>query len=43
MIVIVLQASRVGSPVLGVIIPLVVFVVSFIVTWALYKHFSRRV
>ena len=36
------QSARIGNPILGVIIPLVVFIVSFIVTWALYKHFSKH-
>ncbi len=36
------QAARIGSPLLGVAIPAVVFLVSFVLTWALYKHFSRK-
>jgi hypothetical protein len=36
------QVPRIGSPILGVVIPAVVFVISFVLTWALYKHFSRR-
>ena len=35
------QSTRIGSPILGVVIPAVVFFVSFILTWALYRHFSR--
>ena len=42
MVVLLLQASRVGSPVLGVIIPLLVFLTSFIVTLLLYRHFSKQ-
>ena len=37
-----LQSTRIGKPVLGVIIPLSVLMVSFVVTWILYKHFSRH-
>jgi hypothetical protein len=36
------EATRIGSPILGVIIPAGVFLLSFVLTWALYKHFSRR-
>jgi hypothetical protein len=36
------QTERIGSPLLGIVIPLAIFVVSFIVTWLLYKHFSKR-
>jgi hypothetical protein len=36
------QSMRIGSPILGVIIPLFIFLVSFVVTWMLYKHFSKR-
>ena len=37
-----LQPERIGHPSLGIIIPALVFAVSFILTWMLYKHFSRR-
>lgn len=37
-----LQSQRIGHPSLGVIIPAVVFAVSFVLTWMLYKHFSRK-
>ncbi len=36
------QTVRIGKPIYGIIIPLLVFVVSFIVTWILYKHFSKH-
>jgi hypothetical protein len=36
-----LQATRIGSPALGVVIPAAVFLVSFVLTWMLYKHFAR--
>ena len=37
-----MQTVRIGSPVLGVIIPAIIFVISFIATWMLYRHFSRH-
>ena len=36
------QAARIGAPLLGVIIPLLVLGLSFIVTWLLYRHFSKQ-
>lgn len=42
MMAIVAQSMRIGPPILGVIIPAIVFLVSFVLTWMLYKHFSRR-
>jgi hypothetical protein len=36
------QFTRIGSPVLGILIPAVVFVTSFALTWMLYRHFSRK-
>ena len=35
------QAARIGTPVLGIVIPGIVFIVSFILTWLLYRHFSK--
>jgi hypothetical protein len=32
----------IGSPVLGIVIPGVVFLVSIIATLLLYRHFSKR-
>jgi len=37
------QSLRTGSSLPGIIIPIVVFLISFIVTWILYKYFSKRV
>ena len=34
--------GRLGSPLLGVVIPAVVFGISFVLTWMLYRHFSER-
>ena len=31
----------IGSPILGVLIPLAVFVCASLLTWWLYKHFSK--
>jgi hypothetical protein len=36
------QSTRVGGSILGVIIPLAIFIVSFVVTWLLYRHFSKQ-
>jgi hypothetical protein len=36
------QATRLGSPILGIVIPAIVFAVSFVLTWMLYRHFSRK-
>jgi hypothetical protein len=42
--VILAQASgRIGHPVLGIIIPAIILLVSFTLTWLLYRHFSKRV
>jgi len=35
-------AGRIGSPVLGIIIPATILLISFILTWLLYRHFSRQ-
>ncbi len=35
------QTHPIGSPILGIIIPAVVLLVSCWVTWALYKHFAK--
>jgi len=42
MAVLLAQSTRIGEPFLGVIIPLLVFLASFIVTWLLYRHFSKQ-
>ena len=36
------QSARIGKPIVGVIIPLIVFIISFVVSWILYKHFSKQ-
>lgn len=36
------ESRRIGDPSLGIIVPAVLFAVSFLLTWMLYKHFSRR-
>lgn len=42
MAVLLAQATRIGGPFLGVIIPFLVLAVSFAVTWLLYRHFSKQ-
>jgi hypothetical protein len=37
-----LAPARIGHPALGWIIPAVVFVSSFVLTWMLYRHFSQK-
>jgi len=34
------ETQRIGSPILGIVIPGVILLVSCWVTWALYKHFA---
>ncbi|MDZ7263565.1 MAG: hypothetical protein ONB16_03195 [candidate division KSB1 bacterium] len=34
--------GSIGSPLLGIILPTVIFLISFVVTWLLYKHFSSK-
>lgn len=35
-------AARSGSPLVGVIVPLAVFAVSFLVAYLLFRHFSKH-
>lgn len=42
MILLLLQTVRIGSPFLGIIIPSLIFIIAFVVTWILYKHFSKN-
>jgi hypothetical protein len=35
-------ATAIGSPILGIIIPAAIFLVSFWIAWACYKHYSRK-
>lgn len=39
---VVLNLKAIGSPILGVIIPGIVFTISIVVTYLLYRHFSKR-
>lgn len=39
---ILLQTSRIGSPILGVIIPAIIFSISFFVTYLLIRHFTKK-
>jgi hypothetical protein len=36
------SAKAIGSSSLGIIIPALIFVVSFLATWLLYRHFSKQ-
>ncbi len=36
------HGTRIGSPILGYIIPAIIFGISFFVAFILYKHFSRQ-
>lgn len=36
------QAERLGGQWAGIVIPGVIFATSFVLTWLLYKHFSRK-
>ena len=35
--------QRIGSPILGIIIPAAIFTISFIVAFILYKHFTKKI
>jgi hypothetical protein len=37
-----IQSEKIGDPILGIIIPGSILLLSVIVTWALYKHFSQQ-
>jgi hypothetical protein len=37
-----LLQARIGHPALGWIIPGVVFLASFVLTWMIYRHFSKK-
>jgi hypothetical protein len=37
------QMTRIGHPILGYIIPALIFGISFAVAWALYRHFTREI
>lgn len=34
--------NTIGGKVLGIFIPALIFLISFVVTWLLYKHFSAK-
>ena len=36
------QAERIGSPLLGIIIPAVILIIASILTWLLYKRFAGK-
>ena len=35
------QAQRIGHPAFGIVIPAVIFIISFLVAYLLYRHFSK--
>lgn len=37
------EVTRIGHPILGFIIPAVIFGVSFLVAYGLYRHFTRGI
>jgi hypothetical protein len=37
------QLQRIGHPILGYIIPTIIFLISFIVAYRLYKHFTKQI
>lgn len=36
-----MQTKRIGHPALGIVIPAVIFLISFLVAYLLYRHFSK--
>jgi hypothetical protein len=36
------QIERIGHPILGYVIPAVIFAVSFLVAYGLYRHFTQQ-
>lgn len=36
-------STRIGSPVLGFIIPAVIFALSFFIAFYLYRHFTKKI
>ncbi len=39
---ILLATTKIGSPILGIIIPAIIFSFSFIVTYLLIRHFMKK-
>jgi len=37
-----MPTQRIGHPALGIVIPAIVFAVSFLVAYLLYRHFSKE-
>jgi hypothetical protein len=36
------ETQRLGHPALGWIVPGVIFIASFILTWMVYRHFTQK-
>lgn len=43
MIAFIFAVSRIGAPILGIIIPAIIFGLSFIVTFLLIRHFMKNI
>jgi hypothetical protein len=43
MLILLQETTRIGHPILGYIIPALIFGISFAVAWALYRHFTKKV
>lgn len=41
-IVLLAESQRLGHPALGWIVPGAIFVLSFVLTWMVYRHFSQK-
>ena len=39
--IIILLTKHIGHPSLGIILPALIFIVSFIAAWLLFRHFSK--
>ena len=37
-----MQLTRIGPPILGYIIPAAIFIISFLVAYLLYRHFTKK-
>ena len=34
--------ERIGHPLLGIIIPLLIFIISILLTWGVYRYFVKK-
>ncbi len=42
MMLLILQSSRIGAPILGILLPAVIFGISFLLTVYLIRHFIKQ-